>query len=131
MYSHEEAITMYREARIMGLSGSELLANPQDVIRDCNGIGASWMPKAMRKLATALNPVMEVPAGIHDRRYAIGGDSPGRQFADNEFLCNTLIMIEARYAVWNPWRYLMRNRVNRYYGYLREFGAIAYGGTKA
>ena len=130
MYSHEEAVTMYREARISGLSGSELLEDASAVIRDCNGIGADWMPKAMRNLCSKLNPVMAVPAAIHDRRYAIGGEAPGQLFSDNEFLTNCLTMIERKYAWWNPLRYLARHRAERYYGYLRTFGAIAYGGGK-
>lgn len=128
MYSFEEAATMWREARIIGLSGSEMLEDPQAVIRDCNGVGADWMPSAMRQLASALNPVMKIPAAIHDRRYAIGCESPGRLFADNEFLTNCLTMCEYKYAWWNPLRYIARHRAERYYNYLRAFGAIAYGG---
>lgn len=126
MYSNEEAITMYREARIVGLSGSELLEDAQAIIRDCNGIGADWMPTAMRKLCTALNPVMTLPAAIHDRRYAIGGAVPGRLFADAEFLANSQIMIDRTYCWLNPLRYLMRHRANLYYSLLRAFGGAAY-----
>ena len=127
MYTTVDAAVMYMDARSYGLSGSELLSDPKLVMRDCNGVGADWMPQVMRDLATALSPCMEIPAAIHDRRYAIGGEAPGRLFADGEFLTNCLAMIERKYGWLNPLRYLMFHRANRYYTLLRTFGAIAYG----
>ena len=76
MYYKEDAVVMHQWAREWGLSGAELLEDPQAVMRDCNGVGADWMPGVMRDLATALSPCMEIPAAIHDRRYAIGGEAP-------------------------------------------------------
>ena len=109
------------------LSGAELLSDPNAVIRDCNGIGADWMPDSMTQLCTKLNPVMEVPAAIHDRRYILNVD---RLSADTEFLANTLRMIELKYAWWNPMRYIMRRRAARYYTYLRAFGGRAWEEAK-
>ena len=126
MYHEDEAVVLYMEAREAGLSGAELLEDPQKVMRDCNGIGAAWMPERMRKLATLLNPVMEIPAAIHDRRYTIGGEAPGQRFADAEFWANTQTMIERRYAWWNPLRYVMRHRANLFYSLLRDFGSLAW-----
>ena len=130
MYYQEDAVVMYIEAQEAGLSGAELLADPAAVMRDCNGIGAAWMSNWARNLCNQLSPVMVLPAAIHDRRYAIGGQ-PGQLYADNEFLVNCLTMIERRYGWWNPLRYIMRHRAQRYYSYLRTFGAIAYGGQQA
>ena len=129
-YPLENAVAMYAEARAAGLSGAELLADPAAVMRDCNGIGAAWMSDWARILCNLLSPVMVLPAAIHDRRYAIGGDTPGRLFADGEFLTNCLAMIERKYPWWHPVRYIMWHRAERYYHYLRTFGGIAYGGTK-
>ena len=127
-YTLEDAARLYREAKTLGLSGAELLSDPAAVVRDCNGIGADWMPAGMRDLCTKLNPVMELAACIHDRRYAIGGVSPGRNFADAEFLGNVQTSIEHKYRWYDPRRYIAMNRAVRYYAYLNTFGAIAYGG---
>lgn len=128
-YTLEEAAGLYKRAQELGLGGAHLLADPALVCAQCNGVGADWMPTQMRKLCTMLNPVMEIPAAIHDRRYAIGGVEWERLVADASFLESTLKIIEAEYAWYNPFRYLMRRRAMRYYNYLRAFGGAAWNST--
>ena len=126
-YQKSQAENLYRVAKEYQLSGAELLADTDAVMRDCNGVGADWMPDSMTQLCTKLNPVMEVPAAIHDRRYILNID---RLSADTEFLANTMRMIELKYAWWNPMRYIMRRRAARYYTYLRAFGGRAWEEAK-
>lgn len=126
-YNLTEAEKLHVQAVKYGLSGVETLRDPAAVVRDCNGIGADWMPDSMTQLCTKLNPVMEVPAAIHDRRYILNID---RLSADTEFLANTLRMIELIYPWWNPMRYIMRRRAARYYTYLRAFGGRAWEEAK-
>lgn len=126
-YNLTEAENLHVQAVKYGLSGVETLRDPASVVRDCNGIGADWMPDSMTQLCTKLNPVMEVPAAIHDRRYILNVD---RLSADTEFLANTMRMIELKYAWWNPMRYIMRRRAARYYTYLRAFGGRAWEEAK-
>lgn len=126
-YTHEQARHLYNLAVALDLSGAELLRDAETVIRQCNGVGASWMPDCMTALCTKLNGVMEVPAAIHDRRYILNVD---RLAADTEFLANTMRMIELKYAWWNPMRYIMRRRAARYYTYLRAFGGRAWEEAK-
>ena len=126
-YNLTEAENLHVQAVKYGLSGVETLRDPAAVVRDCNGIGADWMPDSMTQLCTKLNPVMEVPAAIHDRRYILNID---RLSADTEFLANTLRMIELIYPWWNPMRYIMRRRAARYYTYLRAFGGRAWEEAK-
>ena len=126
-YTEQAAHALHNSARQYQLSGAELLADYGAVVRDCNGIGADWMPDSMTQLCTKLNPVMEVPAAIHDRRYILNVD---RLSADTEFLANTMRMIELKYAWWNPMRYIMRRRAARYYTYLRAFGGRAWEEAK-
>lgn len=126
-YTRSEASALWNKARELGLSGAELLADLDAVVRDCNGIGADWMPDGMTILCTKLNPVMEVPAAIHDRRYILNVD---RLAADTEFLSNCMTVIEHDYAWWNPMRYIMRRRAARYYSYLRTFGGRAWEEAK-
>ena len=127
MYTISEAEMLHTLAVEYQLSGVETLRDPAAVVRDCNGIGADWMPDSMNILCTKLNPVMEVPAAIHDRRYILNVD---RLSADTEFLANTMRMIELKYSWWNPMRYIMRRRAARYYTYLRAFGGRAWEEAK-
>jgi len=122
-YRRAEAANLCMAAQEYDLRGAELMKNLDLVMRDCNGIGADWMPEVMTKLCTKLNPVMEVPAAIHDRMYVEG---TSRNQADLDFLTNTLTVIRKRYAWWNPWRYLMMRRAVRYYSYLVMFGDKAW-----
>ena len=125
-YNMEAAERLYREAVLYGLSGAELLADSQAVMRDCNGVGADWMPDAMANACTKLNPVMELPAAIHDRHYANGKTRQERADADLEFLTNTIKVIHREYAWWRPKRYIMMRRAMRYYSYLVMFGGKAW-----
>ena len=127
-YTYLDASKLYNDAFIYGLSGAELLASYDAVVRDCNGIGSDWMPSAMVKLCTKLNGIMEVPAAIHDRRYVTKGIS--RSEADLEFLTNTIRVIKWKYSWWNPIRYLMMRRAMRYYTYLLMFGEKAWEGAQ-
>lgn len=126
-YTEQAAHALHNSARQYQLSGAELLADYGAVMRDCNGIGADWMPDGMTALCTKLNGVMEVPAAIHDRRYILNVD---RLAADTEFLSNCMTVIEHDYAWWNPMRYIMRRRAARYYTYLRAFGGRAWEEAK-
>lgn len=125
-YSQIEAENLHMKAVKYGLSGAELLKDSDTVIRECNGIGADWMPDCMRTLCTKLNFIMEVPAAIHDIRYARGVAKTDKNAADMEFLTNCIKVINNEYAWWNPWRYIMSRRAVRYYTYLQLFGGTAW-----
>lgn len=112
------------------LSGAELLDDLDAVMRDCNGVGADWMPDCLTQIITKLHREMEVPAAIHDRRYATGTTRQDRQEADLEFLTNVIRVIEFEYPWWNPFRYINKRRAMRYYNYLRAFGARAWEEAK-
>lgn len=92
MYSDAEIREKQQLARAAGLSGAELLDDMAAVKRDCNGIGAEWMPDRWRDRLGERYPELVVVADIHDRRYAIGGGILARWRADWEFLRNGLKM---------------------------------------
>ena len=129
-YTTEQARHLYNMAFMLELSGCELLRDAELVVKECNGVGSDWMPELMRRACTELNPVMELPAAIHDRRYSHGTTRQDRQFADDEFLANCYTVINHEYAWWNPLRYMFRKRAKRYYGYLRAFGGVAFNAGK-
>ena len=125
-YSQIEAENLHLKAIEYGLSGMELLRDTEAVRRDCNGVGADWMPDSLTQIITKMVPVMEVPAAIHDRRYATGHTPQDRLTADTEFLANVMKVNELTYAWWHPLRYVNRKRAERYYTYLRQFGNRAW-----
>lgn len=92
MYSDAEIREKQQLARAAGLSGAELLDDMAAVKRDCNGIGAEWMPDRWRDRLGERYPELVVVADIHDRRYALGGGILARWRADWEFLRNGLKM---------------------------------------
>lgn len=92
MYTDEEIRQKQLLARAAGLGGAELLNDIGAVKRDCNGIGAEWMPDRWRDLLGERYPELVVVADIHDRRYANGGGILARWRADWEFLRNGLKM---------------------------------------
>ena len=129
-YNKAEAIRLYNAAKESGLSGHELLKDTEMVMRECNGIGADWMTDTMRHLCTKLNSVMELPAAIHDIRYAKGTTRADRQEADLEFLGNCIKVINETYAWYNPMRYIMSRRAVRFFSYLQMFGSVAFNNGK-
>ena len=92
MYTDEEIREKQQFARAAGLGGAELLDDMAAVKRDCNGIGAEWMPDRWRDRLGERYPELVVVADIHDRRYALGGGILARWRADWEFLRNGLKM---------------------------------------
>lgn len=92
MYTDDEIFQKRLDAYVAGLSGAELLNDTEAVRRDCNGIGAEWMPDRLRNLLGERYPELVVVADIHDRRYALGGGILARWRADWEFLRNGLKM---------------------------------------
>ena len=92
MYSDTEICEKQQLASTAGLSGAELLDDVAAVRRDCNGIGAAWMPDRLRDLLGERYPELVIIADIHDRRYALGGGILARWRADWEFLRNGLKM---------------------------------------
>ena len=130
MYTDTEIEELRERAEKWDLSGRELLDDHDAVKRDCNGIGAEWMGKYLRGAVSALNPTLELAAMIHDRRYAIGGDSIDRAYADIEFLENGLKSANARYGWYDPRRYIVRSQARKLYAALRIGGKPAWDAAK-
>jgi len=128
MYAANEIEELRALAEKWQLSGRELLNDTEAVRRDCNGIGAEWMGKYLRGAVSALNPTLELAAMIHDRRYAIGGDSLDRTYADMEFLENGLRSADARYGWYDLRRYRVREQTRKFYLILRTAGGAAWAG---
>ena len=92
MYTDDEIFQKRLDAYVAGLFGAELLNDTEAVRRDCNGIGAEWMPDRWRDRLGERYSELVIIADIHDRRYALGGGILARWRADWEFLRNGLKM---------------------------------------
>lgn len=126
MYTINEIMQKQQLARAAGLSGAELLENVAAVQRDCNGIGAAWMPGATREWISTANPSLVVVADIHDRRYSEGGTEADRQAADAEFRANGMKMAKHVYRFYDPRRYWVMWQVRKFATLLAGFGALAF-----
>lgn len=126
MYTDEMIQAKYDAARQLRLSGCELLSDFELVRRDCNGIGAAWMPDWAREAVRAMHPSLVLAADIHDRRYGSGGSESDRKAADDEFEANGLRIAEQLYHWYDPRRWLVRHQTKKFAALLRMFGRIAY-----
>lgn len=126
MYTDDEIRVKQLLARAAGLSGAELLNDTEAVRRDCNGIGAAWMPDATREWISTANPSLVVVADIHDRRYSEGGTEADRQAADAEFRANGMKMAKYVYRWYDPRRYWVMWQVRKFSALLAGFGVLAF-----
>lgn len=126
MYTDEEIRQKTALARAAGLSGAELLNDATAVKRDCNGIGAAWMPDRLRDLLGERYPELVVVADIHDRRYSEGGTEADRQAADAEFRANGMKMAKYVYSWYDPRRYWVMWQVWKFSALLAGGGALAF-----
>lgn len=126
MYTDAEIRQKQQLARAAGLSGAELLNDAAAVKRDCNGIGAAWMPDATREWISTANPSLVVVADIHDRRYSIGGTEADREAADAEFRANGMKMAKHVYSWYDPRRVWVMWQVRKFAALLAGFGVLAF-----
>ena len=63
MYTDDEIRGKQLLARAAGLSGAELLDDVEAVKKDCNGIGAAWMPDRLRDLLGERSSLTSTTAG--------------------------------------------------------------------
>ncbi len=126
MYTDDEIRSKLVLAEAARLSGRELLEDFAAVRRDCNGIGAEWMPARLRKVISKCHPSLCVVADIHDRHYALGGSELDRRAADDEFVANGERMAKFRYAWYDPRRYWVIRQARQFGALLERFGKAAY-----
>lgn len=122
-YLEKEVIEKLEEAKRLNLSGYELLADSDVAVRECNGIGADWMPSWMRVTISTLCPSIVLAADIHDLRYFYGGNEAERLRSDTEFLTN-VELIALDYNILRRW--LVRSVGQKMYALLRSYGRWAW-----
>ena len=92
------------EARRLWLAGWYLLKDTQACMKECNGTGADWMPKFIRKFLDFILRLFAPAVAIHDRRYAI--NTGNRHRWDDEFETNCRTIARDKYTWCHPMRYI-------------------------
>lgn len=119
-----EAEKLLQTATRLWLSGWYLLKDTAACLRDCNGVGAAWMPKFVRKFLDFLLKLFAPAVAIHDRRYSRNlGD---RHKWDDEFYTNCRILARDEYSWYHPLRYLAYFVAGRLRAALTVAGEIAW-----
>lgn len=72
--------------------------DPIDREAMANGVGAAWMPEAVRRILDRL-PCLYWPSKVHDVEYSVGRSQLDKHEADRRFYENGLIVAKALY----PW----------------------------
>ena len=126
MYSDAEIDKKIALARKLKLSGCQLLEDRERVSRVCNGIGAAWMPKWLRKFLGRMFPTLVLAADIHDIRYEIGGKKLNRLLDDVEMLDNGIRLANYSYRFFDPRRYVVQFVMLQFYIKLRDYGSLAF-----
>lgn len=102
--SGEELKRCRAEAQRLWLHGWYLLNDEENCLRECNGCGADWMPKWMRKFFTWLLKIFTTAFAIHDMRYFRNAEN--RHVWDDEFEANCRHIARSKYGWGNPMRYV-------------------------
>ena len=94
----------------------------------CNGCGPESWPKERREKLTAWLSTFALAFDIHDCRFAYDNDATREKFdhANDELEKNCLLLADEKYAWYNPFRYLARNRGHIIADLCRKFGWTAW-----
>lgn len=102
---------LYRLAVLADLDGVEFIAGfPDEELADSyNGIGPEFLPPKVRAKVTKSLALFEPAALVHDLRNEYSdGTRCSFNYANYEFRSNCRKLADARYAWWNPRRYVVR-----------------------
>ena len=121
--TEEELKGLKNKAKELNLCGWNLLEDRETCLKECNGMGADWMPENFRYFLTSILKVFAPATAIHDMRYFHNqGD---RNTWDDEFYFNCRHLARDKYGKYNPMRYIC-------YGVARRLRiALTVGGTIA
>jgi hypothetical protein len=89
----------------------------------CNGIGPEFFPEKFRKIITWIFKYLEATAFLHDAEYQA---QVGFSLANTHFYNNGMKEVDAKFAWYDPRRYVGRHRVRQFYWILETFGIRAY-----
>ena len=92
------------EAQRLWLGGWYVLMDEANALRECNGCGAEWMPRWMRRFLSWLLKLFAAAFAIHDMRY--WRNEGDRHEWDDEFETNCRAIARDKYTWYHPMRYI-------------------------
>ena len=120
--------TCRNTAQRLWLNGWYLLNDQAVCLRECNGVGADWMPAWIRTLLSWMLRIFAPAVAIHDMRYFLGeGD---RHQWDEEFEMNCRKLARDAFGKYNPLRYLAYSVAHRLRIILTVCGELAWNNAK-
>lgn len=121
-----EAKEAYSTAIALGLDVRLGLTDEQ-VELIYNGTGAEWMPEGLRTQIDRFSETLQPAVCAHDIRYYFGDGTYGDFCrANDELVTNGRICADARYAWYNPMRYIVRRQAKIFSRICERFGWSAY-----
>lgn len=126
----DEAIVAMRDIWDAGLYGRDFVYRftPEQFASACNGIGPESWPESWRQRLEGWLGTFRRAADVHDMRYSFDNDGTRQRFdaANDELAQNCRLLADAKYAWYNPWRYLARRAAKLVGQTCRDFGWPAY-----
>lgn len=125
----DEILVLREEALNMKLVGAERLLQftPEQLQNICNGIGAEFLPDAIRDCLDALHPTLKPVAMIHDLDYYLGKDTwEDFSFANDIFLINGKIAARFKHKWYDIRRYIVYKQASFFAKTCQSVGWFAY-----
>lgn len=124
----EEIENLMRTCVDYGLDGLEIAEQftLEELADIYNGIGPDRFPEVIRKALDKMHPSLLPVAFIHDIQYHVGGTKEDFTASNDLFKSNGKRMAFARYAWYDPRRYLVWNTSRRFGNLCELFGLKGY-----
>ncbi len=124
----DEVENIMRSCVDCGLEGLDIAEQfeLEELTNIYNGIGPDRFPEVLRTALDKLHPSLLPVAFIHDIQYHVGGTRKDFTAANDLFKTNGKRMAFARYAWYDPRRYMVWNTARRFGNLCEMFGLKGY-----
>ena len=127
-----EVEKLMAEARMLNLENVGILDrySMEEVANIYNGIGPDRFPEWLREMLDDLHPSLCVVALIHDLEYYEGGSKEMFTESNERFYRNGKTVAFAKYAWYDPRRYLVWNKARQFRNICNSFGWAGWNKTE-
>ena len=128
----EDLYTLISTAKEMKLENVEILDRYsfRQISEIYNGIGPDRFPEWLREMLDDLHPSLCVVALIHDLEYYEGGSKEMFTESNERFYRNGKTVAFAKYAWYDPLRYLVWNKARQFRNICNSFGWAGWNKTE-
>jgi hypothetical protein len=128
----EDLYTLISTAKEMKLENVEILDRYsfRQISEIYNGIGPDRFPEWLREMLDDLHPSLCVVALIHDLEYYEGGSKEMFTESNERFYRNGKTVAFAKYAWYDPRRYLVWNKARQFRNICNSFGWAGWNKTE-